>query len=1031
MPGIHTEEQFQHDVAAAMVTNSGWSERPAADLDKTTRLIADDLFAFLEATQPKAVADLQKRAASSKLMWKTVVLDAVVKDLDKRPGQALTLLRHGKKILGVPVKFAYFKPAFGHNKQLLDSYAANRLTVVREGAVRKPNGSWGELDLVLCVNGIPVADAEMKNSLTGSGVDDAIDQYLKHRDHRDPLLRNRSVVHFAFDTDDVFMATSLGSKTKFLPFNRGSEPDGTGGRGNYTPADGSHPTSYLWLQIFQRDTFLDILNRFVHVEVDAKGPSTAPKMIFPRFHQWDAVIKLEAHAREHGPGHNYLVQHSAGSGKSNTIGWTAHRLANLHDANDERVFDKVVVITDRTILDTQLQGAVAQFERKDAKGKIVAAGSGAELGEALRRPSVRIVISTLQKFPFAKQVEVLEKIQGINVAVLVDEAHSSQTGDQAKQMKEVLTAGSLEEAEQVENALAEDAEGEIEAAIARSAAARKKQSTISMLAFTATPKPKTRELFGTAFEDADGLVKYRPFHLYSMRQAIEEGFILDVLRNYTTYDVYYRLATDSEEIVGKSRAAAAAARFASLHPHVLNQKVEIIVEHFREKVAHRIGGHAKAIIVTRSRLHAVRYKQLLDAYIAKMGYPGLHALVAFSGKVIDPDAAVAEPFTEKSMNGFSDKQTAKRFKGENPYDPNDYQVMVVAEKYQTGFDAPLLHTMYVDKPLKNVAAVQTLGRLNRSHPLKEDTFVLDFVNDADDIKAAFEPFFTTAVSVATDPQTLWETWQRVEDHLVVDADDVDAFAAVWFASPPPANSHQGLGAALAPAEVRFKALDEENQEEFRQAVKQFIRLYAFLAQVLPYEDTVAEKNFAYCKMLARRIAADGPGFRDLGDLLELTHVHAKKTGESDITLASEAHEEYAFTGGGDGSLTEEEQALLREVINEVNERFGKDLTDVHKIMGIAISEVVSDDSTIQEQAAADQSDEAFALGAFDNVFWDAILGVMEQNQDFGKELLDNTDLQAVMKKWIIPLARRRAREKYAAPELSVGSTDAVGPSTSD
>ncbi|MCO8127496.1 DEAD/DEAH box helicase family protein [Acidimicrobiia bacterium EGI L10123] len=1013
MPGIHTEDQFQQEVAAALVADAGWAARPPADVHKVHRLIADDLYAFLEDTQPKVVAELDKRAKASQLNWKTVLLEAVVADLDKRPGQVLELLRHGKKILNVPVRFCFFKPAHGFNAELLAAYDANRLTVVREAPVRKPDGTWGELDIALYVNGFPVADAEMKNSMTSSRVDEAIQQYLTDRDHHDTHLRNRAVVHFAFDTDDVFMATLLAANTRFLPFNRGSSPDGTGGKGNYDSDDGSHATSYMWRGIWQRDTFLDILHRFVHISHtdDAGKPLPEPKLIFPRFHQWDAVTKLERDALQNGPGQTYLVQHSAGSGKSNTIGWTAHRLAGLHDADDQRIFDKVVVITDRTILDSQLRAVVEQFERKSAKGKVVGADTSADLADALARPSVRIVVTTLQKFPFAKQLDVLQGLDSGAVAVLIDEAHSSQSGDSAKKMKETLTASSLEEAES-EEGWDDDEDDEVTKAIAASAAARKRSERLSMFAFTATPKSKTRELFGTAYTDADGAVKYRPFHVYSMRQAIEEGFILDTLANYTTYDVYWRLATSDDELVEKSKAAAAAARFASLHPHVINQKVEIIVEHFREHVAHRIGGKAKAMIVTRSRLHAVRYKLALDDYIAKKGYTDLKALVAFSGKVTDPDAGLPDPYTETNMNGFPESQTAKRF------GTGEYQVMVVAEKYQTGFDQPLLHTMYVDKPLKGVAAVQTLGRLNRMHPDKDETFVLDFVNDADDIKKAFDPYYTTSVSVATSPQVLSEIWERVEDYLVIDSDDVDAFAAVWFVPVKPADAHEKISETFKGAELRFAGLDGGDQEEFRRALLQFLRIYAFLAQVLPYGDTDAEKNFEYCKILARKLAAEGPGSYDPSDRLDLTHVNITRGGAGAIELDPGQSEEVSFSDGT-GSLTPDEKLLLSEVVAEVNERFGKDLTDVHKVMGATIAEVVSEDPSIQEQAAADQSDEAFALGAFDSVYMDAILEVFEQNTDFGKELLNNTELRDVMRRWILPLARRKAAEKHLRPQLPI------------
>jgi type I restriction enzyme R subunit len=1013
---VHDEGQFQRDIAAEMVAPGGWRLRPAAEVERATRLLVDDLVGYLTDTQPAAV---EKFASVAGAGWQQQLAEIVAKDLDKEPGRALGLLRGGKKVRGgVRFSFCQFKPANDLNADLVAAYKANRLSVVLEAPVRKPDGTWGEVDLALFVNGIPVADAELKNSLTGQTVEHALRQYRHARDPKDTLLGFRSVVHFAVDTDAVMMATMLtGPTTRFLPFNRGSAPDGAGGAGNYDPGDGSHKTSYLWREVWQRDRWLDLLHRFVHVEAaDPSDPTSSTTMIFPRFHQWDAVRRLEAHAREYGAGQTYLIQHSAGSGKSNTIGWLAHRLTGLTDAAGvERIFDKVIVITDRRVLDAQLSATVTQFEHASAAGKVVSVSSSRDLADALARPSTRIVVSTLQKFPFAAQLEQIADLRDGRYAVLIDEAHSSQSGESAKQMKEVLRPNDLGAGEEIalaaeEWAVYDDADPVAEA-VAASAAARGRQTNVSMFAFTATPKGKTLELFGT--RGVDG--KLRPFHLYSMRQAIDEGFILDTLRNYTTYDTFWRVTTDSGIEVDRSKASAAVTKYAVLHPAMMAEKAEVVIEHFREHVRHRIGGKAKAMVVTRSRLAAVRYKQALDAYVRSAGYD-LGVVVAFSGTVPDPQQPGTE-YSEASMNGFPESRTVRRFA------QPDQHLMVVAEKYQTGFDQPLLHTMYVDKKLDGVAAVQTLGRLNRIAPGKEDTFVLDFVNSRDDIATAFEPFYDGAVGVATDDQTLYEVWQRLEDSHVIDPDDIAAFAVAWFTATvdDDRKAHPALYAALTPAEQRFAALDDEAKEAFRATLTQFVRMYGFLAQVLPYTDEELEAAYPYAKMLARRIGSGRGKALDLSDELELTHLKLAERDRGDIALQGGEHDQTAFTGTGQGSLTEDEKVLLAEVVDAINDRFGAEVTDDDKIFYQAVGERMSADPDLQQQAVV--NDEATFEYAFNDAFMAAVVDAMEHNTDLGKRLLDDKPYADLVKTWMLRYVHRRASERHETPELDLQEGD--------
>jgi type I restriction enzyme R subunit len=1017
---VHDEGTLQRLIRDELIASGGWAERPHTDVDRDSRLIVEDLVGYLTDTQPKSV---ERFAAVAGTGWEQALAKIVAADLDKEAGRTLTLLRGGKRVKGgVTFSFAQFKPANDLNAELVASYEANRLAVVLEAPVRKPDGTWGAVDVALFLNGIPVADAELKNSLTGQTVADAMHQYRYQRDPADTLLRYRSVVHFAVDTDAVMMATDLTrGDTTFLPFNRGSAPDGQGGAGNYPPEDGGHLTSYLWRQVWARETWLDLLHRFVHVEpADPGDPDSKPVMIFPRYHQWDAVRSLADHARHNGAGDSYLVQHSAGSGKSNTIGWLAHRLTTLTDrSTTERVFDKVVVITDRRVLDAQLSATVAQFEQKSARGRVVSVGSSRELAEALAKPSTRIVITTLQKFPFANQLDTIEKVGG-RFAVLIDEAHSSQSGESAKQLKEALSSGPAADLQlpELETEIEFDGTGdgldEIEAAIVASAQARGRSKTLSFFAFTATPKAKTLELFGS--RHADGSL--RPFHLYSMRQAIEEKFILDPLQRYTTYDTLWRVTTDSGIEVERSKASAAIAKYAQLHEEMVRQKSEVIVEHFREHVAHLLAGRAKAMVVTRSRLAAVRYVQVLRQVAADRGY-NLGIMVAFSGTVVDPDIPGVE-HTEASLNGFGEAQTVRRFA------EDDMHLMVVAEKYQTGFDQPLLQAMYVDKKLASVAAVQTLGRLNRIAPGKEPPFVLDFVNTHDDIAEAFAPYYESAVGLPTDDQLLYEVWQRLCDSHVLDEDDLIAFATAFFTATPGSTSHHpALHRALEPAEGRFAEVDEDGQELFRQAATQFVRMYGFLAQVLPYTDAELERAYPYVKMLLRRIGTGRGEALDISDEVELSHIGIRDGNEQAVGVVQSEDPQEAFRGTGQGSLTDDERLLLSEVVDRINERFGATVTDDDKIFYQAIGERMSDGEQLQQQAVA--NDEATFKYAFDDAFMGAVVDAMEHNSDLGKRLLDDVEYANIVKQWMLRYVHRRAAEKHETPELDLQPDEATRP----
>lgn len=755
MPIDHRERAFEAAIEHHLLSSAGYSLGNPASFNRELALDPTSFLAFVKDTQPETWQSLEKLHGSS---TETVILDDLTKALDGQAG-ALSVIRHGFKCFGKLIRAAHFAPAHGMNPESQRLYEANRLTITRQ--LHYSTKHENSIDVVLSLNGLPIVTAELKNPLTAQTVEHAKRQYQTDRDPRERIFefKRRSIVHFAVDPDVVWMTTRLdGTKTHFLPFNKGN---GTGS-GNPDNPNG-YKTAYLWEEVWQRDSLLDIIGRFVHLQVTEKTVGgkkvTKETMIFPRYHQLVAVRGLVADARAKGVGQNYLIQHSAGSGKSNSIAWLVHRLASLHDEQDAKVFDSVVVITDRLVLDRQLQDTIYQFDHK--QGVVKKIDEDSEQLAASLSNATPIIITTLQKFPFvaAKVGELPER----RYAVVIDEAHSSQSGEAATELKGVL-AGSIIKRQAKEEA---DAQGltDSEEEILKTMAKRGRQPNISFFAFTATPKYKTLEVFGRPGPDG----KPQPFHLYSMRQAIEERFILDVLKNYTTYKTYYRLikAIEDDPEVSKSKAAKALARFMSLHPHNIAQKTEVMLEHFRTFTRHKIAGRAKAMVVTGSRLHAIRYKQEFDRQIKEKGYKEIKTLVAFSGTVTDPDAP-GVTYTEPEMNRDSEGRPLREKELPDKFATEEYQLLLVAEKYQTGFDQPLLHSMYVDKRLDGIQAVQTLSRLNRTCPGKDETFVLDFVNDATDIQHAFKPYYEqTIIGEQADPRQLYELQAKLEPMQVI------------------------------------------------------------------------------------------------------------------------------------------------------------------------------------------------------------------------------------------------------------------------
>ncbi len=989
-----TELKFEGAIESWLLEHGGYAKGDPGTFDVALGLDPGEVLAFVRATQATAWRALAERHGGEAAA-ETAFLRRLASELDARG--TVDVLRHGVKDLGIEIRLAYFKPAHGLTPELVAGYEANRLVLVRQFLYEASDKT---IDLALLISGIPVATAELKNPLTNQTVEHAIAQYRYDRDPANVTLARRAVVHFAVDPESVAMTTRLaGASTQFLPFNRGSED---GGAGNPLNPSG-HKTAYLWEQVWQRDNWLDLLARFVQVERPELGSAAErraqAKVIFPRFHQWDAVCALEAHAREHGAGQSYLVQHSAGSGKSNSIAWLAHRLSSLHDASDRPVFDKVVVITDRLVLDRQLQDTIYQFEHARGVVERIDKHSG-QLADALAGEQARVIITTLQKFPF-----VLDKVGELparRYAVIVDEAHSSQTGEAAADLKRVLAGGTEEErlaAAEREDAAEEAAQGDAQDALARSLEGRGRPGNISFFAFTATPKAKTLELFGTPVGEGEER-RYVPFHLYSMRQAIEEGFILDVLANYTTYKTFFRIEkqiTDDPEY-DPAGAKRAIARFVTLHPHNLAQRAEIVVEHFREHTAKKIGGKAKAMVVTSSRLHAVRMKLAIDRYVAEQGYDDVHALVAFSGKVIDE----GDEFTEPGMNRFPESETARRFASD------DYQVLVVAEKFQTGFDQPLLHTMYVDKVLTGLNTVQTLSRLNRTYPGKTDTFVLDFRNELESIQEDFRPYYERTEAVPTDPNLAWDLRRALWDFDVLREDEAEACAQALVAVTEP-SGHGAVYAALDPARERFVGLDEEVQDAFRDVLARYVSVYAFVSQIVPYVDRVLERDYLYGRALLAYLPGQASEKLDLGSEVELTHLKIAQTFEGSGSLEQGGGEVVAIFSGR-GKEHELEKEHLSRIVEVINERYGLDLGDADQLLFDQFEETWAADETLAARAKSNTF-ENFRL-VFDRTFIDTVVKRMDENADIFKRILDDTEFQRTVLDYYAARLYERLRSEH-------------------
>jgi type I restriction enzyme, R subunit len=1010
-PGVHDEFAFEERVEYELLRR-GWVRGPRA-YDAELGLATPELWEFVGKTQVKRFEKLVELHGGDQAAAMRAFAIRVANEIDARG--VLDVLRYGVKDRGVLVDLCYFRPGHTLAADALKEYDANVLSVARQLHFSARDAAQS-VDLAFFVNGLPVASVELKNPMTGQDAENhAVAQY-RRRDPNELFFARRTLVHFAVDPDRAFITTRLrGGDTEFLPFNVGSAGAGnSGGAGNPAPVRDDYSVSYLWRNIWQRDNWLEILHRYVHVQTAGPkdNPHAAPR-IFPRYHQWDAVQRMVADAREQGAGQDYLIEHSAGSGKSNSIAWLAHRLSTLFSDANEQVFHKVVVITDRTVLDRQLQRTIYQFDHTPGVVMRIDEDS-AQLAAALEDSTSKIVISTLQKFPY-----VLDKIAGTELggkryAVIVDEAHSSQGGDAAARLRQAIGA---------------DNEGRPdETPLEYLGRMRRKQPNLSYFAFTATPTSRTLNLFGRY--DATRPNPGRPgetgmnvpFHVYSMRQAIEEGYILDVLANYITYDVKWRLrnlAVEQQESVSANpevderKAKRELVRFAVRHPTSVDQRAKLIVDDFRDNVAQRLGGRAKAMVVTHSRADALAMYQAMRTYADALGYG---TLVAFSGS-LEPTPGVT--VTEAQLNGFPEGHLPKMFDYTRADDPHsatsgkrEYRLLVAAEKYQTGFDQPLLCAMYVDKPLTGVAAVQTLSRLNRIHPLKsqDDVRVLDFVNSADDIQASFKPWFETTIAQPEDPNLLYDKQREVMAYAVLAVPEMEAFVRVLTEAGPgrlPDAAERALHARLhgylQPAIDRFTALDSDDQrEEFRKTLSDYTRAYALIAQIVDWGDPDLERLYQYGRVLLLRLPGRPATSVDIGDA-DLSHFRLEFTGAHNASLSSSGEDGVLRGHSADGSsFREPEVKHLAEVIRELNERFGLDLGTGDEIL--VYQQVVGLVSDTEMQQVGLMNDEARFGQVADDRLDDIVAENADRNTEFMKLYFDNDEFRKAVKE----AARRRA-----------------------
>ena len=970
MNAILSEKEYQSEILSILRDQNGYTIRNAKDFDRRFALDREMLFAFLNDTQPETMEKLRK-------IHKDKLEDALVSFINgectKKRGSLLDVLRHGVEISGTRLELMYTKPATTFNKDLMRKYEMNRFTVMEE--------VWASdkerVDVVIFLNGFAIITMELKCNYAGQSAEDAVYQYRKDRDPKSRLFlfKAGSLVNFAMDLNTVFMTTKLeGEKTFFLPFNKGNGEGVNAGAGN-PPCEDDYPVHYMWDDILTKDTVLDLISKFIFVQTAEKEnektgkPDIKETVIFPRYHQLDAVRKMLASVSEHRTELNYLIQHSAGSGKTNTIAWLAYRLATLHDADNKIIFDNVIIMTDRVVVDRQLQKAIMGMEHKSGFIRVMGEDCNSnDLAIALNS-NTKIIATTIQKFPF-----ITDSVKGLKnkrFAVIIDEAHSSTAGKDMAAVTQSLGSGD-EEYKDMEDAIADE--------IARNG----KQKNVSMFAFTATPKPTTLQLFGTLNDKG----QREAFHLYSMKQAIEEGFILDVLQNFTTYQTFYHINKEIEEDPKMQTVSAKRqiARFVELHETNISQRIEVIVEHFRTTVMSELDGHAKAMVITPSRAAAVKYRQALEEYCTKKGYTNIRALVAFSGKVKLPDDD--KEYSEAGINGIPEDRLTKEF------DKDDYQVLLVADKYQTGFDQPKLCAMYIMKKLRGVNAVQTLSRLNRiCPPFEKKTFILDFVNSYEDIIGAFAPFYTTTLlSNSVTPNAIYDIEAQIDAYVIMDPYDIESVNEILYKEKATPADKKKINFCLNKSQKLVEHYDLIKQHEIVMEMRHFVRFYEFMIQASCFEDIELHKKYNYIILLLAHINIKhpGPGF-DLDGKIRATQFVQKKQEEHtnpNMTAKPVVKLPSAETFG----LTPAKEERLSQIIDEINSRTGKSYdNDVAVKAMLQIRDILLKSEKLKA-SAKNNTVKDFEFSYFDDID-DALIEGLEQNKDFFSLLLNDEEMK--------------------------------------
>ena len=990
-----TEKRFEDDITASFLSPSGGYTHNSDVYVPDLGLFPDTLVRFVQRTQPKEWKRFELQNSGDITRKFCLIFNSACDTYG-----LLEVLRHGFKHRGISFRACYFKPESSLNQTAATLYAANEITCNRQWFYSEK--THNSVDMVLAVNGIPVFAFELKNQYTGQNVDNAKRQWMYDRDPREICFQfnKRILAYFCVDQLEVWMTTRLAGKdTYFLPFNQGSNGAGNdGGKGNPVNPDG-YPTAYLWEDVFQKDSMMDIVQKFIMYQSKKKA------LIFPRYHQLDVVRKLVSDVRRNGAGHNYLIQHSAGSGKSNSLAWTAYRLASLHDEQDKPIFSSVVVVTDRTVLDAQLQETISGFDHTIGAVETIGENKNSrDLRDALNN-GARIIVTTLQKFPVIYQE--VDSSAGRNFAIIVDEAHSSQTGSSAMKLKSALadTEQALREFAEIEGKAEDDIDRTDK--IVQEMITHGKHKNLSFFAFTATPKSQTLEMFGTEYEDGS----FHPYHIYSMRQAIEEGFILNVLQNYMTYSTCFKIAKNTAENpeLPESRATKIIKKYEKLHPYNISQKAQIIVETFRSTTRYKIGGKGKMMVVTDSRLAAVRYFHEIKRYVESQRYTDVDVLIAFSGCVQDGE----EEYTESGLNvrrdgsHIAENQTKAEFH-------DNFNVLIVAEKYQTGFDEPLLHTMIVDKKLKSVKAVQTLSRLNRTYPGKSDTFILDFANKQEDILDAFQPFYQeTSLEQEVNADLIYQTEKELLDYAIYTKNDIDAFIAVW--NHPGKQDERAMGrmtSVLKPVADRYNLKNSEERYQFRRLVRSLIRWYSYVSQVTRMFDSDMHKQYLFLSYLIDLLPAEVEEPVDLDGKLKLEYYKLQKTFEGEIHL--EHLDGQYVPATQKAAQGRQQKSTLDEILEKINEKYKGEFTDADRVMIDALHAKLISDKKL-ESSARTADPRIFTESIFPSAFGTAAMeSYMEAQDSYSALFEDKTKYDAVMNA-LAGVVYREMRQNISAP----------------